>query len=303
MTITLLKGVGSMLYFAYGSNLDYIRMTNRCKECEVIGQATLEGYRLVFMENNNKRVVANIVKAKKYDTQGVLYDVTANDLRNLDKFEGYPYIYARTKINVCVKGENKEAITYIMDRKCEVYSASSVQVFTRQYGAPKRDYFQYILNGYNMYGLSQNKLMESYLYSKDKNRNSGRNKKMKKVNIFVYGTLKKGFSNHKLIERAKYIGDSKIDNFDIFKVGYRGSFPAIVKGEGEVFGEIYELPFSNLKTVDRLEGYEGKKCSNNLYDRELIKVKMCDKIIDAYVYIWNKNRDLPDESEKLLNRF
>ena len=43
-------------YFAYGSNLDYVRMFHRCESAEVVCRATLDGYRLVFMENNSKRI-------------------------------------------------------------------------------------------------------------------------------------------------------------------------------------------------------------------------------------------------------
>lgn len=288
-----------MLYFAYGSNLDYTRMLNRCESADVIGQATLEGYRLVFMENNSKRFVANVVKNKKFTTYGVLYEVNEKDMKNLDKYEGHPFVYKRTKISVCVKGEYKEAITYIMPKRCQVYSS----VLLRQYGVPKKDYMQYILNGYAMYNLPQEELRQSYVYSKNKEKERKQKNMSKMITVFVYGTLKRGYRNNIFMERAEYIGEGKINNFDIYKVGQYGAYPAIIKGTGEVYGEVYKVTPEELVNIDRLEGYHGENCTNNLYDKELIEVEIDGEIINAYAYVWCKYRKLPMGSKKLKDSF
>jgi len=291
-----------VLYFAYGSNLDYTRMLSRCADSDVFGEAILEGYRLVFMENNTKRIVANIIKNKNFTTHGVLYEVTESDMKKLDAFEGHPRVYKRAKVMVCIEGTCIEATTYIMQKKCEVYSSNEVHIFNRKYGAPKKDYMQFILNGYTMHGLPQEELMKSYAYSKNKDRERKKST-MNKTAIFVYGTLKRGYRNHRFMKDAEYIGEGKIDNFDIYTVGEHASYPAIVEGDGEVFGEVYTVTDRELVHIDRLEGYHGKAYKDNLYDKELVEVKMHGKTIKAYVYMWNKSKSLPYGSKQLIDQF
>lgn len=96
--------------------------------------------------------------------------------------------------------------------------------------------------------------------------------------LFTYGTLKKGFKNHKLIENSKYIDTGKIVGFDLYDLG---PFPGIKEGTEEVFGEIYEIDRETLKRIDRLES-EGI-----LYNRETVDVVTEDSHLTAMTYILN----------------
>lgn len=154
-------------YFAYGSNLDYTRMFDRCESAEVVCRATLEGYRLVFMENNSKKVVANIIKDEKNHVDGVVYEITHKDLKLLDGYEGHPTVYKRKSVNISIKGEIKQVFVYVMPKKYDIKLGKRTIKVTRHYGIPKGDYFTYIQNGYTMFKLSQSKLMEAYKYSRD----------------------------------------------------------------------------------------------------------------------------------------
>lgn len=74
--------------------------------------------------------------------------------------------------------------------------------------------------------------------------------------IFVYGTLKTGFSNDALLYRAKYIGDGKTaEKWRMIGEGY--SFPYVL-GKGDngynITGEVYEVTDTELAALDRLEG-------------------------------------------------
>ena len=86
---------------------------------------------------------------------------------------------------------------------------------------------------------------------------------MKSTNVFVYGTLKKGFPNHHVLgEQAEYVGGASThESFTLIDLG---AFPALslggdVKDQVPISGEVYKVP--NLAALDRLEGYP------HFYDR------------------------------------
>ena len=83
------------------------------------------------------------------------------------------------------------------------------------------------------------------------------NKKSNRVNVFVYGTLKRGYgNNHCLGEEATYIGTA------VTTVKYPmldGIYPYLLDkpNEGHIIkGEMWQIPVKQLLSeVDRLEGY------------------------------------------------
>ncbi len=89
---------------------------------------------------------------------------------------------------------------------------------------------------------------------------------MKKL-IFCYGTLKAGFSNSRVMGESKFLGEAKINGFSMLSLG---GFPALIKGDGEVTGEVYEVTDeSTLKNIYRLEGYHGRRNDpENWYDTD-----------------------------------
>ena len=79
--------------------------------------AVLEGFRLEFNKvssRNPREGYANIVKDPESVVEGILYEIEESDLRRLDRREGYPFHYRRTRVYVKLdNGERVEAITYI----------------------------------------------------------------------------------------------------------------------------------------------------------------------------------------------
>ena len=72
--------------------------------------------------------------------------------------------------------------------------------------------------------------------------------------LFVYGTLKKGHSNHRLIENASYIGEDKTrENYCMINLGH---FPATLEREkmSSIKGEMYLANGDLLQTLDKFEG-------------------------------------------------
>lgn len=98
-----------MLYFAYGSNLNKVQMKKRCKDSVPVTKVKLHNYKLVFNR------VADIVKSKDGEVYGAIYEVSDEDIKCLDRYEGYPRLY--TKINVTIEdefGEIYDAFVYVM---------------------------------------------------------------------------------------------------------------------------------------------------------------------------------------------
>lgn len=100
-------------------------------------------------------------------------------------------------------------------------------------------------------------------------------------NVFVYGTLMKGYWNHHFLSNSLYVGEGKLHGYEMYHVS---SFPGIVAGGSEVInGEVYRVDEITLKSLDKLE-HEGF-----MYVRKMEPVRVGNEIIDCYVYVWNYN--------------
>ncbi|XP_074316577.1 putative gamma-glutamylcyclotransferase At3g02910 [Silene latifolia] len=118
---------------------------------------------------------------------------------------------------------------------------------------------------------------------------------MEWTKIFTYGTLKKGFSNHKLMielinaGEARYLGTYQTeDRFPLVCGPYRVPFLLNFPGRGRaVVGEIYEISPTSLTRIDELEGV-----SRGHYQRLPIRVTLVNSldldvdvdVIDAEAY-------------------
>jgi len=95
--------------------------------------------------------------------------------------------------------------------------------------------------------------------------------------VFVYGTLKRGYGNHRLIE--PYI--AKVTEAAVRGWLYDlGAFPAMVEGDGWVFGELVEFHPENadaaFAAMDRLEGVDAADPSRGLYMRGAASAQTAD---------------------------
>lgn len=102
------------------------------------------------------------------------------------------------------------------------------------------------------------------------------------MKVFVYGSLKKGKHNHRLLENANLIGRGIVKG-ECYSLPY--GFPALIDGDRDVIGEVYDVTYDELYRLDRLEGYRGKE--DDMYKREKRNINMDGIIISAYTYIWN----------------
>ncbi|MED5389334.1 MAG: gamma-glutamylcyclotransferase [Pseudomonadota bacterium] len=70
--------------------------------------------------------------------------------------------------------------------------------------------------------------------------------------VFVYGTLKKGYSNHHYLRRARFVGEAlSLPQFQLFDLGaYPGAWRP---GEQRLQGEVYAVDALTLASLDYLE--------------------------------------------------
>ena len=129
------------LYFAYGSNINLHQMAQRCPNAVPVMPVTLHGYALAFRGHSGVATVLTKEGAKVY---GLLWDLTPQCEKSLDRYEGYPDLYG--KETVPVRDEKTGASYRVM-----------VYIMTPQYAEiiqePSPAYFNGILQGYKQNGL------------------------------------------------------------------------------------------------------------------------------------------------------
>jgi len=98
--------------------------------------------------------------------------------------------------------------------------------------------------------------------------------------VFVYGTLKRGHGNHRLLEGggARYAGDAQVAG----TMHDYGAFPAVsLSGRGTIHGEVYEVTNETLSRLDRLEG------TPTFYQRTRVRMSTG---MEAWIYVMNSDR-------------
>lgn len=113
------------------------------------------------------------------------------------------------------------------------------------------------------------------------------------VNVFVYGTLKRGEANHGVMESAsgEFIAEAKLSGYYMVNTPW---YPFAAKSDDEgdcIKGELYKVPAEKLHILDTLEGYP------QLYDRDTVNIKD----LDAYIYV-NRNKAEMKSYEKLYGK-
>lgn len=100
--------------------------------------------------------------------------------------------------------------------------------------------------------------------------------------VFVYGTLRRGYGNHRLLSGARVVGDgTTMDTFVMFDGGFpraatlahaskarRHGRERTMPLAGRVVGELYAVDDATLARLDALEG------TPRLYRRETVRVKV-----------------------------
>lgn len=122
-----------MKYFSYGMNTNLASMAVRCPSAKSLGAARLPHYAFEF------KTYATVNPKMNAETHGVLWEITDECERSLDRLEGYPVYYG--KINVWVEHEGNliPCMTYLMypEEEPNYPSSSYVDMLTEGYTSHK----------------------------------------------------------------------------------------------------------------------------------------------------------------------
>ncbi len=133
--------MGKRLYMAYGSNLSVEQMRFRCPDARVIGKAYLKDWKLVF------RFHADIEPCKGCRVPVLIWEISIQDEKRLDRYEGYPHYYIKKDLNAVMQdtGKNVKAMVYVM-------------ATMKNQEPPASHYYHVIEGGYKAFGFDLNVL-------------------------------------------------------------------------------------------------------------------------------------------------
>ena len=81
-------------YIAYGSNLSREQMAFRTPDAKIAGTAILIGWQLLF------KVHATIEENPKKNTPVLVWEISGEDEKRLDRYEGCPSYYYKRELSV-----------------------------------------------------------------------------------------------------------------------------------------------------------------------------------------------------------
>jgi gamma-glutamylaminecyclotransferase len=101
--------------------------------------------------------------------------------------------------------------------------------------------------------------------------------------VFVYGTLKRGGSNHRFLAGQQFLGEATTaPGYTLYSLG---GYPGMVRSINSthfVTGEVWNVDDACLAKLDKLEGID-----EGLYARESIPLQppFADQVVDTYLYL------------------
>jgi gamma-glutamylaminecyclotransferase len=107
---------------------------------------------------------------------------------------------------------------------------------------------------------------------------------VKRYIVFVYGTLKSGFSNHHYLDGSDYLGAGKtVEKYALYFDG----LPFVIRHESvtHIHGELYAIDTPTLNTIDRLESHP------DWYNRQEVEIVTDEgKRMAAWLYFYPEKR-------------
>ena len=112
--------------------------------------------------------------------------------------------------------------------------------------------------------------------------------------VFVYGSLKRGFRNHRLLAAAEFIGVAQTE--PRFRLLDLGPHPAMIEHPAAplaIAGEVYRIDSATSAALDRLED-EGVEYRRVVVPVTMIEGPGCDQRVvvrQAWTYLWLRPAD------------
>lgn len=129
-------------YIAYGSNLSVKLMACNCPDAKVIGTGEIKDYALLF------KSCATIEPRKGKRVQVLVWEISPEDEKSLDRYEGYPTLYYKKDLTLPVQITGTEvkqemtAMVYIMNERNRLASPSCY-------------YYKMLADGYEEFGFDK----------------------------------------------------------------------------------------------------------------------------------------------------
>lgn len=103
--------------------------------------------------------------------------------------------------------------------------------------------------------------------------------------VFVYGTLRRGGSNHWRMRNAMWIGSGSVEAV-LFRIDW---YPGLILAEDSgdrVIGEIYQVDAATLAELDVFEGLSAGEIEGSEYRRVKTRAMTPGGCIEAWVWEW-----------------
>ena len=142
-------------YIAYGSNLSIEQMKVRTPDAVIVGKGMLKDWRLLF------RKFATIKKCKGFSVPVLVWKISEQDEKNLDRYEGFPRFYIKKNLTLAVTSLDGQdlgeitAMVYIMTKKAT--EARGVNPL------PSKYYYSVLDTGYKTFGFDGKILSEAVI--------------------------------------------------------------------------------------------------------------------------------------------
>lgn len=127
------KNVTNRIYGAYGSNLDLKQMAWRCPGGQRLITGYVNDYRLTFRRGG----YANIEPSKGDRVPVLLWEISQDNEKALDRYEGFPHFYIKVELPVETCQGAMKAMFYIM---ADQYTTQSEKPTIRYYSTLYRGY-------------------------------------------------------------------------------------------------------------------------------------------------------------------
>ena len=161
------------LYIAYGSNLNLPQMEKRCPTAKVLGTSDIKDYALVF-RGGRYGAVATIEPCEGSSVPVLLWEITPEDEKALDVYEGYPSFYGKETMNLPLDGRTVPAMVYVMTPG-------------HRLGYPSDIYYNTIHDGYKTAGFDTDVLEQALDYTEQLMENEP---EPEQQNLFGFGGQK-----------------------------------------------------------------------------------------------------------------
>ncbi len=126
-----------MFYFTYGHNMDHAQMRELCPGAKFLRPVALIGQALFFDGYSTRwgGAVVNIDNSMDDEVWGGLFEISADDLKNIDFDEGHPKYFRRKVVKVGDADAKSRVEAFVYYREAQPT------------GTPARPYLERILKG------------------------------------------------------------------------------------------------------------------------------------------------------------